>query len=620
MSVTPIINRARKGLSYIWLFLFVVAFTFYYVYNTMLISSVRNAYVDLALSYCVDLVQLITFLSILVNGYSQWLLFSHRRVVLVCLVKLIIFVGTVLFMRLNSVYDYRIDALGVLVFFAISSDEQTENRLIGTGFCLGAAYTVVLFVITMLGFVENNRGNAFGFKYSDNIGCFILCLSLFYCMLRDGWLTWIGELVLLALPFVCLRFNDAKTALICGLLLFLCTSYRHYRRIGGPPYQDKAKYGSVIPLVFRALYCPIRLASWTVNRLKLNRYKNALLALVKYGYILCGGLFIAANLTYRQLQSIWKRIPGIGTVVSRLYLGQIGFEEFPVRLFGNQIPQIGFGGSESAQPLYFVFDSGYVKILLQYGIIIFIIVIGLMTWTQFRLHKHRRYYASFLLFLFALDTTMEYQISNFVYNLFILLAFCRLSDKQGVEACENKRLLPARKSRRIALVAVSVTLVTIFTLWCVTAYQIISWRGWTPNYASTVVVPGAYVDEIQSDSLREPRLTRAISYLNSHKDARCIVDNPEDRDWFAARNVDADRITVSQADTVDEMLLNASLMIEENDMPPRLTVCTYDIQQARIQEHAKALHIPINSLTMKMPLGQYLRNFAMEQWSMLCRK
>ena len=65
------------------------------------------------------------------------------------------------------------------------------------------------------------------------------------------------------------------------------------------------------------------------------------------------------------------------------------------------------------------------------------------------------------------------------------------------------------------------------------------------------------------------------------------------------------------------MLLNASAFMAENGFPPRLTVCTYAIQQARVQRHARALFIPVNSLTMNMPFGLHLANFTAEQWRLL---
>ena len=610
------LHKFSRILLPVWFFLFIFLYTVCYIKNTMLSYIVNEAYVQLVISYIADLAKIVACLSIVVRLCSEWGKADSKRLIQLYLLRLAALIGLVLYMHYGE-KDHKSSSMIYMLFFALSADEQDENRLFATGFGLGAAYTAILFILALLGFVENNRGTAFGFHYSDNLGCYMLCLSLFYCILRDGWLTWLGELALLALPFVCLKCNDSKTAFVCGLILAACTMYRHYGRIGGTPYQDRDRFGPVIPLLFSVIYCPIALVKGAVERLKLRRGKGALRFFIRNGYILCGGLFILATATYRQFSPLWAKIPGIGTIRSRFYLGQLGFEQFPVRWFGNHIPQIGLGGNEAAQPLYFVFDSSYIKTLLQYGALIFIVVIVLMTWTQYRLQKHHRYYVSFLLFLFALDSTMEFQLTNFVYNLFILLAFCKYSDKPGVEACERKSLLPTGKARRIALAGAFTALLAVLVLWCATAWQVSGWRGYTPQYAATVVVPGAYMDEVKSEALHRPRLTRAMRYLNSHKDARCIVDSEQDRDWLVAQAVDADRIAVAPAASVDEMLLNASAFMAENGFPPRLTVCTYAIQQARVQRHARALFIPVNSLTMNMPFGLHLANFTAEQWRLL---
>lgn len=616
MTGSSVLRHAKRALGIIWFVLFVFSYSVCYLHNTILVGSPQLSFFDPYIYYCVDLARLFACLCLIVNFCSQWGKVDSKRLISVYLFKLAMLTGLMLYMHFG-VEDHKTPPLLLMLFFALSADEQDENRLFSTGFGLGAAYTAILFILAMLGLMENNRGTAFGFQYRDNLGCYMLCLSLFYCILRDGWLTWLGELALLALPFVCLKCNDSKTAFVCGLILAACTMYRHYGRIGGAPYQDRDRFGPVIPLLFSVIYCPIALVKGAVERLKLRRGKGALRFFIRNGYILCGGLFILASATYRQFSPLWEKIPGIGTILSRFNLGQLGFEQFPVRWFGNQIPQIGLGGNEAAQPLYFVFDSSYIKTLLQYGALIFIVVIVLMTWTQYRLQKHHRYYVSFLLFLFALDSTMEFQLTNFVYNLFILLAFCKYSDKPGVEACERKSLLPTGKARRIALAGAFTALLAVLVLWCATAWQVSNWRGYTPHYAATVVVPGAYMDEVKSEALHRPRLTRAMRYLNSHKDARCIVDNEQDRDWLVAQAVDADRIAVAPATSVDEMLLNASTFMAENDFPPRLTVCTYAIQQARVQRHARALYIPVNSLTMNMPFGLHLANFTAEQWRLL---
>ena len=61
------------------------------------------------------------------------------------------------------------------------------------------------------------------------------------------------------------------------------------------------------------------------------------------------------------------------------------------------------------------------------------------------------------------------------------------------------------------------------------------------------------------------------------------------------------------------MLTRAAAVISAEGLPERLTVCTFDMQQARIARHAKRLGIPVNALTAAMPRALYLPNYLIEQ-------
>lgn len=501
---------------------------------------------------------------------------------------------------------------------AAAASRLREDRLLKGILWIGAGFVLVFFFLSMLGIVENNRGNSFGFIYRTDYACRLLSLALCFCLLKDGRLGWAGELGLIALSLFNFFFVGGKTCFICLLILIPVTLLRHYR-CGGVPYQDAERYGKLIPLLFRGLYFLPSLADRGIKKLRLRRLRPAALALVKWAYPICAGASILLTAIWRLSQPLWDKLPGLGSVKARLLFGRLAMEEYPLSLFGTFIPMAGNGGSEQGPAFYFFLDNAYVAILLRFGVVFLLLFLALMTAAQVRFAREKRPYAMFLLAVFALDCLMDFELMDLSYNVFILLAFC-VHDRADAETPKREKPALAPGRRRL-LGAVCVPLCLLFALWACTAGEIIAWRGWTPTSGATLLVPGSGIDAWKSPELETKRLERARLYLNLKSDAACIVLSPEAKDWLTANGIEAERIrVVGETSDPGELLLRAQSLIEGEGLPPRLTVCTYAMQQGRFAKAAEALHIPVNSLTMKMPAKWYLPSFAAEQWRVLWGK
>lgn len=520
--------------------------------------------------------------------------------------------GVILLALASFVVNLRSNDAWVLLAVALTCGDQREDALFKTALRIGVFVVVVFFFLAMLGIVPNNRGNSFGFIYRTHYACYLLCLALFYCLLKNGDLGWRGELGLVLLAILDAVFIHGKTLLVCLILLIFFTFWRHYRRCRGVPCQDAARYALPLRLTFRALYCPVALADGLYERLRLGRYKRTALRISLFSFLLCAALLLCCSRFYRELMPVLNRIPGMGSVKSRFDLGQVALEQYPVRLFGSGVPQHGLSGSENIVDLYFAFDSAYIKILMEYGLLCFIGFVGLMTWTQFRLYRAGRYYAMFLLTLFAVDAITEYWMIKVSHNMFILLASCALVQPAAFGSGE-KVPAPARMrspGRRLAAVAG----VAVLVAFCATAYPVSAWRGWTPTYGATVLLPGRFMDGVGGNRLRGQRLVAAAKYLLKHPEAHCILDEEAAAAALTDNGIDGSRISLCPPSSdIDEMLTRAAAVIRAEGLPDRLTVCTFDMQQARIARHAKRLGIPVNALTADMPWALYLPNYLIEQ-------
>lgn len=218
----------------------------------------------------------------------------------------------------------------------------------------------------------------------------------------------------------------------------------------------------------------------------------------------------------------------------------------------------------------------------------------------------------FVMFVFSMSFLLEFTLLN-VLAVVSFLAVSWFYDKPGIETCDRFTVSRLSSKHRWSLRIGVPLLIAVFLVWCSSAYKISSWRGWTPLYDATLVVPSHY-SEIDDDLWQQ-----AAAFLDSHDDSFCIVADEESAGKLSSYGIERGRIFVLDCGSVDEMLTESSDLIEQNDLPSRLTVCAYSVEQARIGIHADRLGIHLNSLSVR-PASGYLMRFTAEQWRILCGK
>lgn len=76
-------------------------------------------------------------------------------------------------------------------------------------------------------------------------------------------------------------------------------------------------------------------------------------------------------------------------------------------------------------------DCSYLQLLLEYGVLFLIAVIGIYTVAIYRAVKVQDYYLVWILLIVLLFGITEPRLMNFAFNPFPLMAFCRLSPPSG---------------------------------------------------------------------------------------------------------------------------------------------------------------------------------------------
>ncbi|WP_208421995.1 hypothetical protein [Latilactobacillus fragifolii] len=232
--------------------------------------------------------------------------------------------------------------------------------------------------------------NSFGTKYPTDFAAHVFYVLLGYIYLIKGKVNLFVFSIYMILGYTVLKLTDAR---LDAILIF------------------------VIGIIF---YLYNLLDKEYINPIIDKTYLAPLL-----------GAVIANTITY-----YYKSSPILVTLdkllSGRLYYGNMAFNEYPVRLFGNYIEQHGWGGTGRLDMLfkYFFIDSSFVNSLLSFGIVFTVYLIILLTVS---LKKVDIEYKKIFLLCFlcvTMSSMIDQHFLELFYNPFILIGFSIFNKKE----------------------------------------------------------------------------------------------------------------------------------------------------------------------------------------------
>ena len=157
---------------------------------------------------------------------------------------------------------------------------------------------------------------------------------------------------------------------------------------------------------------------------------------------LCAGGVLAASWLYSEenpLLSIVNRL-----LNNRLYFGKKGLDVYGLSILGRYIPMKGNGGTTKEVIHYFFLDSSYMYILLQYGAVVFGIVLLIFCIMNFRARARRDWAFLIIVAVIAIQCIVEHHMMAVQYDpfLFALLVVWKGTEKNktGETPVNFKRL------------------------------------------------------------------------------------------------------------------------------------------------------------------------------------
>lgn len=152
--------------------------------------------------------------------------------------------------------------------------------------------------------------------------------------------------------------------------------------------------------------------------------------LASAGTICAAGILILSML-YTKGSSIFLKLDSI--LSQRLSFSKKGMEVYGFSIFGQYIPMQGNGGSTETPLNYFFLDSSYISILLQYGLIMFVMI--LILWGIIGLRARKEKTGCFCGFLRSLHFRVLWNSICWIFHIIHFFGFCL----QKQERKENRK-------------------------------------------------------------------------------------------------------------------------------------------------------------------------------------
>jgi hypothetical protein len=168
------------------------------------------------------------------------------------------------------------------------------------------------------------------------------------------------------------------------------------------------------------------------------RWISKLLGKIK-GLIIASPFLIAIvtvylHLCYSASSPVWVKLNSV--LSNRLKLGKEAIERYGVRLLGREIEWIGngYGGRRGT---YNYVDSGYIRILLDYGLIFLILCLFIYAFILYNALNEKNYYLVSSILIVLIICITEPHLINLLNNPFPLLAVSNIKKSLYLE---NKKL------------------------------------------------------------------------------------------------------------------------------------------------------------------------------------
>ena len=394
----------RKPMERMFYFFFALGFLYEYLTSSMLYNPLQNALLSALSIFPIRAVEMLFYG--IIN--LRYLIIFPAIYTIICEVKNMrdrIILSLLLFSGWFYALYWRSDP-ECPVFYAllviIACAERDIKKIFKISLIIGAVMIVISFILSQTGIIDDlvwqrpgedlRIRHAFGMIYCTDLASHVMFLIFLYMFIKRGKLKFTEYLLILTLVLVNVLFVDGQIAAICTLLAMAGCVY------------NSVSYGKKITLPQKIL--------------------KILKLLMISSFAACAALQFIWAILYKDDPNIWYN--RYYSLENRIRTNYRLLKSFPFSWFGTDFLQVGLGGTEETPTYYFWVDCSYTRLYAMYGIVAFVIFMGLLTWIVIRLMKKKNYFGMFLMAVIALDLMVEHHIIEIAYNTFLVIAFANL--------------------------------------------------------------------------------------------------------------------------------------------------------------------------------------------------
>lgn len=123
----------------------------------------------------------------------------------------------------------------------------------------------------------------------------------------------------------------------------------------------------------------------------------------------------------------------------RLSYGNMSLWRYPITFWGQKVIEHGHGGSAGMKVFnqhdagYFYIDSSYMRLIMIYGLVVAVIMVGIFMAISIRETSAKRYVIPAILFIVSISCMVEQHLLELTYNPFLLALFAEVGTNKALE-------------------------------------------------------------------------------------------------------------------------------------------------------------------------------------------
>lgn len=365
--------------------LYLLAFAIYFI-PAFLIDSLYTNYISWSK------LRLLTYLAIPILIFKIYVMDRWRWPTKLFITGLILF--SVIAWRASRYPELMVTMVFVLAASGIDFKQVARWYLyLSVTFLVIIAVTSLVHIVPNLVYTSALRPDRYGLgmAYTTYVASHALFSALAYCYVRFGKLGWLDYLGIAIVAFVTMKYTNTRLDFY-AMLLMIPVMWITQRAANGK------RYAQIIS------------SFWWIA--------TPVLAVIT----LTGAYFFDDhNQIYRKFNELSS---------GRLGLSKKAFSMYDPNIFGRYIQEKAFGGAKGQafanqnqfglSADYFYIDSSFVRMLLLWGIVIFLLFIVAMTFIALVNTIQREYILSAIVMLVAINSMVEPHSLQLIYNVFIL--------------------------------------------------------------------------------------------------------------------------------------------------------------------------------------------------------